>query len=111
MVMLSPPNRRCFLTTRKRATSFHRLMLRILAVLGAALRMLGTSAAGYAKPADVQTAWRLLDYMAVDYGGGVSGGQVKSAYEYDEMTEFADSVSARLAIGRATGRGRWWHYE
>src|SRR3546814_9178219 len=71
MGMLSPPNRRCFLTTRKRATSFHRLMLRILAVLGAALCMLGTSAVGYAKTADVQTAWRLLDYMAVDYGGAV----------------------------------------
>ena len=95
--MLSPPNRRCFLTTRKRATSFHRLMLRILAVLGAALCMLGTSAVGYAKTADVQTAWRLLDYMAVDYGGAVSGGQVKSASEYAEMTEFAASVSARLA--------------
>src|SRR3546814_363779 len=97
MGMLSPPNRRCFLTTRKRATSFHRLMLRILAVLGAALCMLGTSAVGYAKTADVQTAWRLLDYMAVDYGGAVSGGQVKSASEYAEMTEFAASVSARLA--------------
>src|SRR3546814_7714900 len=72
-------------------------LLRILAVLGAALCMLGTSAVGYAKTADVQTAWRLLDYMAVDYGGAVSGGQVKSASEYAEMTEFAASVSARLA--------------
>src|SRR3546814_17616061 len=35
--------------------------------------------------------------MAVDYGGAVSGGQVKSASEYAEMTEFAASVSARLA--------------
>src|SRR3546814_10479524 len=59
--------------------------------------MLGTSAVGYAKTADVQTAWRLLDYRAVDYGGAVSGGQVKSASEYAEMTEFAASVSARLA--------------
>lgn len=95
--MVSPPNNRCFLTTRKRATSFHRLMLHVLAMLGAASCMLGTSAVGHAKTADVRTAWRLLDYMAVDYGGAVSGGQVKSASEYAEMTEFAASVSARLA--------------
>src|SRR3546814_9290924 len=92
MGMLSPPNRRCFLTTRKRATSFHRLMLRILAVLGAALCMLGTSAVGYAKTADVQTAWRLLDYMAVDYGGAVSGGQVKSASKSEEHTSELQSL-------------------
>src|SRR3546814_13562352 len=66
-------------------------------MLGAASCMLGTSAVGHAKTADVRTAWRLLDYMAVDYGGAVSGGQVKSASEYAEMTEFAASVSARLA--------------
>src|SRR3546814_20379884 len=113
--MVSPPNNRCFLTTRKRATSFHRLMLHVLAMLGAASCMLGTSAVGHAKTADVRTAWRLLDYMAVDYGGAVSGGQVKSAYEYDEMNEFAASVSARLRseerrVGKecvSPGRSRW----
>ncbi len=46
---------------------------------------------------DVQTAWRLLDYMAVDYGGAVSGGSIKSASEYAEMTEFSASVSSRIA--------------
>ena len=46
---------------------------------------------------DVQTAWRLLDYVAVDYDGAVQGGRVKSASEYAEMTEFAGSVSSRLA--------------
>src|SRR3546814_12987334 len=82
-------------------------MFRILAVLGAALCMLGTSAVGYAKTADVQTAWRLLDYMAVDYGGAVSGGRVKSASEYAEMTEFAASVSDRLmALPPTPARGQ-----
>ena len=55
------------------------------------------SAAPAADPNDVQTAWRLLDYMAVDYGGAVERGRIKSASEYAEMTEFAASVSARLA--------------
>lgn len=54
-------------------------------------------AAPAADPNDVQTAWRLLDYMAVDYSGAVEGGRVKSAPEYAEMTEFAASVSSRLA--------------
>ena len=54
-------------------------------------------AASAADPNDVQTAWRLLDYMAVDYGGAVEAGRVKSASEYAEMTEFAGSVSSRLA--------------
>ena len=72
-------------------------MLRPLAVLGILLFALGTSVAAQAETTDVQTAWRLLDYMAVDYGAAVSGGRVKSASEYAEMTEFAASVSTRLA--------------
>lgn len=50
-----------------------------------------------AQNADVPTAWRLLDYLAVDYGGAVAAGRIKSASEYAEMTEFAASVSERLA--------------
>lgn len=49
-----------------------------------------------ASTADVQTAWRLLDYLAVDYSGAVSDGKIKSESEYAEMTEFAASVSSRL---------------
>ena len=54
-------------------------------------------AAPAADPKDVQTAWRLLDYMAVDYGGAVERGRVKSASQYAEMTEFAGSVASQLA--------------
>ncbi|HET9811755.1 MAG TPA: cytochrome c/FTR1 family iron permease [Sphingomicrobium sp.] len=43
------------------------------------------------------TAWRLLDYIAVDYPGAVSGGKVVSQAEYSEMKEFAASVGDRLA--------------
>lgn len=66
--------------------------LLFLLAVPAALR-----AAPVANPNDVQTVWRLLDYMAVDYGGAVEGGRIKSASEYAEMTEFASSVSSRLA--------------
>jgi high-affinity iron transporter len=44
----------------------------------------------------VQTAWRLLDYLAVDYGGAVAEGKVKSPSEYAEMREFSASVKTRL---------------
>ncbi|WP_041559380.1 FTR1 family protein [Novosphingobium sp. PP1Y] len=82
---------------RVQVPSRHRWALRMLAVLGAVFCTLGASAIAQAETADVQTAWRLLDYMAVDYGDAVSGGRIKSASEYAEMTEFAASVSARLA--------------
>ena len=46
---------------------------------------------------EVQTYWRLLDYVAVDYAGAVEHGKIKSAAEYAEMTEFVGSVSNGLA--------------
>jgi high-affinity iron transporter len=50
-----------------------------------------------ADDAAVQTAWRLLDYVAVDYRGAVADGRVVSPAEYAEMREFSASVAARLA--------------
>ncbi|AMK20211.1 MULTISPECIES: cytochrome c/FTR1 family iron permease [Sphingobium] len=49
-----------------------------------------------ASDADVQTSWRLLDYIGVDYAGAVSNGKVISSAEYGEMTEFASQVESRL---------------
>ena len=72
------------------------LIALLIALLWSMLAPAGASAAPTADPNNVQTAWRLLDYMAVDYGGAVEGGRVKSASEYAEMTEFAASVSAKL---------------
>jgi high-affinity iron transporter len=46
---------------------------------------------------EVQTTWRLLDYIAVDYPGAVNNGRVVSQAEYQEMAEFSASVSDRLA--------------
>jgi high-affinity iron transporter len=54
-------------------------------------------AAARADDAAVQTAWRLLDYLAVDYPGAVAGGRVTSPSEYAEMREFSASVSRRIA--------------
>lgn len=47
--------------------------------------------------ASAQVAWRLLDYLAVDYSGAVANGRVVSASEYAEMREFSGSVRQRLA--------------
>lgn len=69
-----------------------RLLLGLSIFLAAALP--GTARA---EGNDVETAWRLLDYVAVDYGGAVRGGKVVSASEYAEMREFSGSVSEKLA--------------
>ncbi|WP_114952971.1 cytochrome c/FTR1 family iron permease [Sphingosinicella terrae] len=50
-----------------------------------------------ADDAAVQTTWRLLDYIAVDYRGAVENGQIISQLEYDEMLEFTATVVERLA--------------
>ena len=74
--------------------SFFRRFVSCLLVAGLALPLLARAQEG---SADVQTAWRLLDYIAVDYGGAVAHGQVASASEYAEQTEFAETVAIRLA--------------
>jgi high-affinity iron transporter len=63
-------------------------------VLAAVLAFAGLARAG---TGDVETAWRLLDYIAVDYGGAVAQGRVSSATEYAEQKEFAATVAARIA--------------
>ena len=40
--------------------------------------------------------WQLLDYVAVDYGGAVSNGEVLKASEYAEMQEFAAAAEKQL---------------
>jgi high-affinity iron transporter len=62
-------------------------MLLALVLLGAAR----------AETSDVETTWRLLDYIAVDYAGAVSHGAVSSLSEYAEQNEFAATVTAKLA--------------
>ena len=71
-----------------------RLLLVLAVLLGAALPL--RAAAQEATPG-AETAWRLLDYIAVDYPGAVAGGRVISEAEYAEMREFSTSVRTRIA--------------
>ena len=50
-----------------------------------------------AKAGEVQTTWRLLDYIAVDYREAVRDGRIVNDGEYKEMGEFTASVRERLA--------------
>ena len=52
--------------------------------------------AARAETGDVETTWRLLDYIAVDYAGAVAHGQVSSPSEYAEQKEFAATVAEKL---------------
>jgi high-affinity iron transporter len=76
------------------------MLRRLLIALGLALACL--SAPVVAEPQDAQTAWRLLDYLSVDYAGAVQGGKVISAPEYAEMREFSGSVGERIQALPAT---------
>ena len=49
-----------------------------------------------ADTASVQTVWRLLDYIAVDYPAAAQAGRVISETEFAEMTEFAASAHKRI---------------
>jgi high-affinity iron transporter len=69
---------------------FNHAIFRLLFVIGVGLSIAGPANAA---AANAQTAWRLLDYLAVDYSGAVSGGKVTSAPEYAEMREFSASVA------------------
>ena len=79
------------------AASMRLIAVALAILMGLLIPLTALHAAPKADPNDVQTAWRLLDYVAVDYNGAVEGGRIKSAAEYAEMTEFAGSVSQRLA--------------
>ena len=59
--------------------------------------LLAASLAVHANP-QVQTIWRLLDYVAVDYPEAVQDGAVVNQLEYDEMLEFSSTVRERLAL-------------
>lgn len=67
--------------------------LRLFALL---LTIAGLSSAAYGNTGDVQTTWRLLDYIAVDYAGAVENGEIVNEAEYAEMTEFSGTVIDHL---------------
>jgi high-affinity iron transporter len=80
----------------------HRLQIALLALLVALVGGVGTPASAAREATDAATAWRLLDYIAVDYPGAVSAGKIVSPAEYAEMVEFSRSVGERISVLPAT---------
>lgn len=74
-----------------------RLAPALLCSLFLALLVLALPAQAQSGDNGVQTTWRLLDYIAVDYGAAVQDGRIVSQFEYDEMVEFSNSVGERIA--------------
>ena len=72
-----------------------RLILPLVAMLLFALGMAAPAQAATVAQ-EVQTSWRLLDYIGVDYREAVASGKVINPLEYDEMKEFSATVSAKL---------------
>ena len=62
----------------------------------AAVTLAVSSLAAAQSPSTVQTTWRLLDYVAVDYPGAVQDGRVISASEFAEMREFTATAESQL---------------
>ena len=77
----SGPN--CLFATRR--------MLPILLVLMTLALGSVTPAHASASDDDVQTAWRLLDYVAVDYRGAIVAGQIKLAHQ--QLNQLAKQTS------------------
>jgi high-affinity iron transporter len=75
------------------AGSMWRRLAQVL-ILAAALSASGPASA---QNENVQTTWRLLDYISIDYGEAVAGGRVVNQFEYDEMLEFSKSVAGNVA--------------
>jgi high-affinity iron transporter len=73
------------------------MLRRAIPILGLLFACLSWSPAAAEPPADVQTTWQLLDYVAVDYGGAVRDGKVVNASEYAEMREFSASAVEKIA--------------
>lgn len=62
-----------------------------------AIVALPSSAAAAGTQENVATAWRLLDYISVDYGGAVQDHRIVSESEFAEMQEFSGTVERELA--------------
>lgn len=75
---------------------FLRLMTAAFLLLAAQAPLAHAQSDAPPAAAGAEVAWRLLDYIAVDYPGAISGGRVVSAAEYAEMREFSASVRTRL---------------
>ena len=72
-------------------------MKRILSLLSLFVALAIPASAIASEPkAVVETTWRLLDYVAVDYARAVKSGRVVSEAEYAEMREFSSTVATNI---------------
>lgn len=79
-------------------SSLKRALLPLLLLACFALPMAARAQQADAGGDGAQVAWRLLDYMAVDYRGAVgAGGRILSQSEYAEMREFSASVTQHIS--------------
>ncbi len=69
---------------------------RLVGALGLAVLVCTLPALAADADIHVRQTWKLLDYLAVDYGGAVANGAVISESEYAEMQEFAATARAQL---------------
>ena len=72
-------------------------MRQTITAIGLFLMALFAGSPAAAAQAEVQTSWRLLDYIAVDYREAVRDGRIINQAEYDEMVEFSRSARERIA--------------
>jgi high-affinity iron transporter len=68
----------------------------LLALLFLALAVAAGPARAATTDQDVQTSWRLLDYIAVDYREAVRDGRIVNQLEFEEMAEFSATVSTKF---------------
>ena len=72
-------------------------LLRVVTLACLVASFTAMSAANAQTPASaVQTTWRLLDYVAVDYPGAVKDGRVISTSEFAEMREFTATAENQI---------------
>lgn len=71
----------------------HLILAAVIALLLPGLVSAQAKTAG----SSVQTSWRLLDYVAVDYREAVANGRVANAAEYAEMRDFARTAKTNIA--------------
>jgi high-affinity iron transporter len=72
-----------------------RPLFHLLALLFA-MALAGPAVAQAPSASEAQVAWRLLDYVAVDYAGAVADGEIVNRAEYGEMIEFSTQIRTRL---------------
>lgn len=86
---------------------WRRSAVTVAAMLACLVTLSSRPAIAQTEGEEVQTIWRLLDYVAVDYRGAVADGQVTNAQEYAEMTEFAGTVETKMStLPVSSERGR-----